>query len=178
MVMAEADSDALAWDLEKHLNGCVAGYQADPAFSSAAYFAFEAIWGIILDVESRAPSKGPGWATDPRTKVPVDFIWLRALAEGWRRYRDQGMPLGRAFCLEGGQGKPPTRQKKAHLLDQRAIAHWLRRETQQARLTNPRFTITDAIGKAVEHFGKSEETIKRAWTLFSRVEKKRTTSSS
>jgi hypothetical protein len=43
-----------AWNLEKHLSGCLVGYQTGPTYGAAVYFALEALWGIAQDGEVRA----------------------------------------------------------------------------------------------------------------------------
>ena len=83
--------------LDKHLSGCLAGYQTDKL----------------------------------RTNLPVPWIWIRALSAAWERYKTEGGPLGRAFGLEGGgQGKSPTIDKLAQMLDERAIARWIGSQLQ------------------------------------------------
>ena len=39
------------WNLQEHLNGCLAGYQTNPSYGAAVYFALEALWGIAKDIE-------------------------------------------------------------------------------------------------------------------------------
>jgi hypothetical protein len=56
VVMDELAGEQTPWDLEKHLSGCLAGYQTDPRYGAAVYFALEALWGIACDVEFRANS--------------------------------------------------------------------------------------------------------------------------
>jgi hypothetical protein len=50
------------WDLDKHLNGCLAGYQIDPSYGAAVYFGLEALWGIARDVAVRANTLDPDQA--------------------------------------------------------------------------------------------------------------------
>ena len=54
IVMDELVGEHVPWDLEKHLKGCLAGYQTDPSYGAAVYFALEALLGIARDVEVRA----------------------------------------------------------------------------------------------------------------------------
>jgi hypothetical protein len=83
-IMDELTGDQ-PWDLDQHLSGCLAGYQTDPSYGAAVYFALEALSGIVHDVEVRA---SPGtfdsnqldadWIISPNTKLPVPWIWIRA----------------------------------------------------------------------------------------------------
>jgi hypothetical protein len=54
VVMDELGGEQMPWDLDKHLSGCLAGYQFDPNYGAAVYFALEALWGIANDVALRA----------------------------------------------------------------------------------------------------------------------------
>ena len=59
-----------SWDLDKQLNGCLAGYQTDPSYGAAVYFGLEALWGIARDVAVRANTLDPDqadaeWIIDP-----------------------------------------------------------------------------------------------------------------
>ena len=126
-------ADGQPWDLDKHLSGCLAGYQTDPSYSTAVFFALEALSGIAHDVAVRAStdefdaSQGDAdWIISVNTKLPVPWIWIRALGAAWDRYKSEREPLGVAFGLEGGgQGKSPTIDKLAQMLDERAIARWI-----------------------------------------------------
>jgi hypothetical protein len=88
--------------------------------------------GIAHDVAVRANAGkldadqlDTDWIISPDTR-PVPWIWIRALSAAWERYKTEGGPLGRAFGLEGGgQGKSPTIDKLAQMLDERAIARWI-----------------------------------------------------
>jgi hypothetical protein len=89
-VMDELAIEQDTWDLEQHLNGCLAGYQAGPSYGAAVYFALEALWGIANYVGVRAKSgkldQGelePEWIVDPKIRLPVPWIWIRALGAAW-----------------------------------------------------------------------------------------------
>ena len=110
--MDELSEDESQWNLEKHLKGCITGFQTDPNFGAAVFFALEALWGVAKDVEVGAKSGKFGadnldadWTIAPNTNLPVPWLWICALAEAWSRYKMDGIPLGHAFGLEGGQGK-------------------------------------------------------------------------
>jgi hypothetical protein len=107
--MDELVGDHAPWDLDKHLSGCLAGYQTDPSYGAAVYFALEVLSGIARDVAIRADSGafGPNqldadWIISPNIKLPVPWIWIRALSAAWDRYKTERGPLGVAFGLEGG----------------------------------------------------------------------------
>ena len=168
------------WDLEQHLNGCLAGYQADPSSGAAVYFALEALWGIANDIGVRAKSGkldqsevDPEWIIDPKSRLPVSWIWIRALGTAWEQYQANGGTLGQAFGLEGGQGKPPMNEKLAHMLDERAIARWIFSRVQEAKTTGEKIRIEDVVQDAAEKFGKSDVTIRRSWSRFGRRERQR-----
>jgi hypothetical protein len=112
VVMDELAGEQTPWNLDKHLNGCLAGYQTDPSYGAAVYFALEALWGIAYDVEARANSGklnpdqlDADWTLAPTTSLPVPWLWIRALAAAWSSYKVDGGPLGHAFGLEGGTGQ-------------------------------------------------------------------------
>ena len=46
VVMDELAGEQTPWDLDKHLSGCLAGYQTDQSYGAAVYFALEALSGI------------------------------------------------------------------------------------------------------------------------------------
>jgi len=184
-VMEELGVEEDSWDLEQHLNGCLAGYQANPSHGAAVYFGLEALWGIARDVAVRAntgrlnPDQlDTEWIVNPRTSLPVPWIWIRALGTAWERYKTEGGTLGHAFGLEGGQGKPPINDKLAQMLDERAIARWMLSRVQKARAAGRKIRIVDVVGEAVEKFGKSDVTIRRAWERFGRRERQRQSKSS
>ena len=52
--MDEFAGERIPWDLDEHLNGCLAGYQTAPSYGAAVFFALEALWGIARDVGIRA----------------------------------------------------------------------------------------------------------------------------
>jgi hypothetical protein len=172
-------ADELPWDLDKHLSGCLAGYQTDPSYGTAVYFALEALSGIAHDVAVRAstdvfdPSQRDAeWIISPNAKLPVPWIWIRALGAAWDRYKSEREPLGVAFGLEGGgQGKSPTIDKLAQRLDERAIARWIGSQLAAARVAKKKIRIEDLVQKAAKKFGKSDVTIRRAWQRFSRRER-------
>jgi hypothetical protein len=56
VIMDELVGDHAPWDLDKHLSGCLAGYQTDPSYGAAVYFALEVLSGIARDVAIRADS--------------------------------------------------------------------------------------------------------------------------
>jgi hypothetical protein len=182
VIMDELVEDHAPWDLDKHLSGCLRGYQTDPSYGAAVYFALEALWGIARDVAVRAnagkvdPDQlDADWIISPNTTLPVPWIWIRALSAAWERYKTEGGPLGLAFGLEGGsQGKSPTIDKLAQMLDQRAIARWIGSQLEAARKAKRKIRIEDLVQEAADKFGKSDVTIRRAWVRFSRRERQRT----
>jgi hypothetical protein len=168
------------WDLEQHLNGCLAGYQTDPSYGAAVYFALEALWGVAKDVEIRANAGAldqneldPDWIIKPKTKLAIPWMWIRALATAWGRYKIADGPLGHAFGLEGRQGKRPIHEQLAHSLDDRAIARWIFTRIRRAKLAGDKYRIEDVIQEAAEKFGKSDVTVRRAWQRFGRRERQR-----
>jgi hypothetical protein len=180
IVMDELAVEQDSFDLDQHLNGCLAGYQTDPSFGAAVYFGLEALWGIARDATVRAntgklnPDQlDAEWIIDPKTTLPVPWIWIRALGTAWERYKTDGTTLGQAFGLEGGQGKAPINDKLAQMLDERAIAHWIWSRVQEARAAGKKIRIEDVIQEAAEKFGKSDVTIRRAWVRFGRREQQR-----
>jgi hypothetical protein len=180
IVMDELAVEQDSWDLDQHLNGCLAGYQTDPSYGAAVYFGLEALWGIARDATVRAntgrlnPDQlDAEWIISPRTSLPVPWIWIRAVSTAWERYKNEGGSLGHAFGLEGGQGKPPINDKLAQMLDERAIARWILSRVQNARAAGKKSRIDDVIQEAAEKFGKSDVTIRRAWGRFGRRERQR-----
>jgi hypothetical protein len=116
--MDEFAEERFPWDLDKHLNGCLSGYGTAPSYGVAVFFALEALWGIARDVDIRAragefdPDQlDKDWIVSPRTTFDVPWIWIRSLATAFEKYKSEGGPLGQAFGLEGGQGKPPIIDK-------------------------------------------------------------------
>jgi hypothetical protein len=170
------------WDLDKHLSGCRVGFQTDQSYGAAVYFGLEALWGIAQDVAIRAhagkldPTQlDADWIISPNASLPVHWIWIRALSTAWERYKTEGEPLGVAFGLEGGgQGKSPTIDKLAQMLDERAIARWIGLQLEKARAAHKKIRIEDVVQEAAEKFGKSDVTIRRAWQRFRRRERQRT----
>jgi hypothetical protein len=45
-VMNDISADQTPWDLDEHLNGCLAAYQIEQSFGAAVALAFEALSGI------------------------------------------------------------------------------------------------------------------------------------
>ena len=182
VVMDELVGEQTPWDLDKHLRGCLGGYQTDHSYGAAVYFALEALWGIARDVAVRAnagkldPDQlDADWIISPNTSLPVPWIWIRALSAAWERYKTEGGPLGLAFGLEGGgQGKSPTIDKLAQMLDERAIARWIGSQLEEARAARKAIRIEDVVQEAAEKFDKSDVTIRRAWQRFSSRERQRT----
>ena len=182
VVMDELGGEQIPWDLDKHLSGCLVGYQTDRSYGAAVYFALEALWGIAHDVAVRASAGkldpdqlDADWIISPKTSLPVPWIWIRALGTAWERYKTEGGPLGLAFGLEGGgQGKSPTIDKLAQMLDERAIARWIGSRLEEARAAHKKIRIEDVVQEAAEKFAKSDVTIRRAWQRFGRRERRRT----
>jgi hypothetical protein len=207
--MDELAGEQTPWDLDKHLSGCLAGYQTDQSYGAAVYFALEAL-GIAHDVAVRANAGkldadqlDTDWIISPDTNLPVPWralsaawerykteggplgrafgleggvpwIWIRALSAAWERYKTEDGPLGRAFGLEGGgQGKSPTIDKLAQMLDERAIARWIGSQLAAARKAKKKIRIEDIVQDAAEKFGKSDVTIRRAWQRFGPLERQR-----
>jgi hypothetical protein len=180
--MDELGGEQYLWDLQEHLNGCLAGYQSDSTYAVAVYFALEALCGIAHDVGVQAKSGrlGPDqldadWIISPRTSLPVPWTWIRSLATAWERYKTDGGPLGSAFGLEGGgQGKSPTINKLTKMLNERAIARWIWSRVQEARAAGKEIKIEHVMQDAAERFDKSDVTIRRAWQRFGQLERLRT----
>jgi hypothetical protein len=166
--MDELATEQDVWGLDQHLNGCLAGYQADPTYGAAVYFALEALSGIARDASIRANAGkldadelDTEWIINPRTCLDVPWIWIRTLATAWERYKTGDSTLGHAFGLERGQGRPPIKQKVAQMLDERAIARWMGSRVQ-AEAGGKKIRIEDIVQEAAEKFGKSDVTIRRA----------------
>jgi hypothetical protein len=113
------------------------------------------------------------WIIDLKTRLPVPWMWIRALGKAWERYQADGSTLGQAFGLEGGQGKPPISDKLAQMLNERAIARWISTRVQQARSAGEKIRIEDVVQEAAVKFGKSDVTVRRAWSRFGRRERQR-----
>jgi hypothetical protein len=181
IVMDELVGEQIPWDLDQHLNGCLVGYQSDPNYGAAVYFALEALWGIARDVgvRAKAGTLDPAqldndWIISPRTNLALSWLWIRSLATAWEKYKSEGGPLGQAFGLEGGQGKPPISDKLMQMLDERAIARWIWSRIQETRAAGEKMRIEDVVQEAAEKFGKSDVTIRRAWQRFGQLERLRT----
>jgi hypothetical protein len=183
--MDELATEQDSWDLEQHLNGCLAGYQTDPSYGAAVYFALEALWGIARDTRVRAETGklspdelDTEWIIDPKTSLSVPWMWILALGSAWERYKTEDSTLGHAFGLEGGQGKPPIRDKLAQMLDERSIARWISSRVDNARAAGEKVRIEDLVQEAAEKFRKSDVTIRRAWERFGQRERMRSAKSS
>jgi hypothetical protein len=157
------------------------GYQANPSYGVAVFFALEALWGVARDVgiRSEAGSLDPAqldedWILRPSVALPIPWIWIRVLSVAWEKYKTEGGPLGHAFGLEGGQGKPTTKTKLEQLLDERAIARWVWSRVQQLRSAGQEMRIEDAVQEAAGKFHKSDVTVRRAWQRFGPLERLRT----
>jgi hypothetical protein len=181
IVMDEFAEERIPWDLDEHLNGCLAGYQTDPIYGAAVFFALEALWGIARDVGVRAKAGildpdqlDKDWVLSPKTNLAVPWIWIRSLATAWEKYKTEGGPLGHAFGLEGGgQGKPPIIDKLTQILDERAIARWVWWRVQETRAAHKKIHIEDVIQEAAVKFDKSDVTVRRAWRRFGPRERQR-----
>ena len=181
IVMDEFTGERIPWNLDEHLNGCLVGYQTAPSYGTAVFFALEALWGIARDIGVRAEAGkldpkqlDKDWIVSPRTNLEVPWIWIRSLATAWEKYKSEGGPLGQAFGLEGGQGKPPISDKLMQMLDERAIARWIWSRIQETRAAGEKMRIEDVVQEAAEKFGKSDVTIRRAWQRFGQQERLRT----
>ena len=99
IVMEELSEEQIPWNLEEHLNGCLAGYQAAPIYGAAVFFALEALWGIARDVGVRTnagkfdPDQlDKDWLIAPTTRLDVPWIWIRSLATAWGRRNTRYFP--------------------------------------------------------------------------------------
>ena len=181
IAMDELTGERIPWNLDEHLNGCLVGYQTAPSYGTAVFFALEALWGIARDMGIRAEAGklnpkqlDKDWIVSPRTNLEVPWIWIRSLATAWEKYNSEGGPLGQAFGLEGGQGKPPISDRLMQMLDERAIARWIWSRIQETRAAEGKMRIEDVVQEAAEKFGKSDVTIRRAWQRFGQLERLRT----
>ena len=181
IVMDEAGEEALPWDLDEHLNGCLAAYQMKPSYGAAVFFAIEALWGIARDVGMRAKTGSiaqaeldKDWILHPSTTLPVPWIWIRSLSAAWEKYKTEGGLLGHAFGLEGGgQGKLPAISNLLQTLDELAICRWIGSQLQTAKLAQKKIGVEALIQDAAEKFDRSDVTIRRAWRRFGRRERQR-----
>jgi hypothetical protein len=179
--MDEAGEEAFPWDLDEHLNGCLAAYQMKPSYGAAVFFALEALWGIARDVgvQARAGSLDSAqldehWILPPGKTLPVPWIWIRFLSAAWEKYKTENGPLGHAFGLEGGgQGKQPTISTLTRTLDELAVCRWIGSQLQAAKTAQKRIPIEHLIQDAAEKFDRSDVTIRRAWGRFGRRERQR-----
>jgi hypothetical protein len=102
--MDELVGDHAPWDLDKHLSGCLRGYQTDPSYGAAVYFALEALWGIAREVAVRANAG----KVDPDQ---LDADWIICPNTGWterlrrRRRSRSGLRVGvSGRCRDRGPG--------------------------------------------------------------------------
>jgi hypothetical protein len=181
IVMDESPGEPIPWDLDEHLNGCLAAYQMKSNYGAAVFFALEALWGIARDVDIRAkagtldPAQlDEHWILSPLETRPVPWIWIRALGTAWEKYKTEDGLLGQAFGLEGGgQGKSPTIATLMQMLDELAIARGIGSQVQAARTANKKIRIEDLIQDAAEKFDLSDTTIRRTWRRFGPRERQR-----
>lgn len=174
-VLDELGKD-IGWDIDKHLSGCLAAYQQNASYGTAVYFALEAIAGIgregLRMAESNELPQGltdSEWGLAPTKRVPVPWIWIRALTEAWERYKDGDEGLGRAFGQEGGgRGKSPVSKRLDTVLDHRAIAVWIWDRVQKEKGAGRKYRIEDAIGEAADHFHRSDFRIRKIWNKHGR----------
>src|SRR5262249_25948151 len=96
----------------------------------------------------------------------VPWFAIAALAAAWEAYKEQGPPLGKAFRLEGAQGKRPIIEQLERLLDQRAIARFIAIQAQVHRAAGAKGPLQTAKNDAANHFELSDETVDRAWKRF------------
>ena len=178
-VMDELGADLVRFDLEKHIRGCFAGYQNRPDEGTAVYFALEMLSGIAIHgraLESQGLTPQLETADGAiRTNAAFSVPWfsITVLAAAWETYKQQGPPLGKAFGLEGSQGKRPVIEQLEKMLDQRSIAHFVARRAQQLRAARTKKPIQTAKNDAADHFELSDETVDRAWKRFGRIERER-----
>jgi len=156
--------------LERHLVGCLAGYNQNPNFGSAVHFGLEAIWGIgvhyqHLAAEGKIPETDRDaeiWLKSDRI-VGVPWLWVLALTRAWDRYDKQGEPFERAFGLGGARGKRPTRSIVNRMLDERAVAVDVWNRVQKSRATGRKLSVIDALHAAAEKFSMSFDAVHRIW---------------
>jgi hypothetical protein len=179
VVMEELAGEQDFWNLQDHLNGCLAGYQNQPSYSAAVFFALEALWGIAHDVGIHAKSGkidpdqlDADWIISPKTSLPVPWIWIRSLATAWERYKTDGVAVSSAFGLEGvGQGKSPIINQLMQTLNEIAIARWISSRVQEARAAGKKIRIEDVVQEAVVKFDKSDVTIRRFWQRYGQFDR-------
>ena len=116
IVMDEAAGETVPWDLDEHLNGCLAAYQLQPSYGAAVFFALEVLWGIARDVGIRAKA---GALDTTQEFNDIGYCLLRQLFQspgcGFALCRPHGKnPRLKAARLAmhsvfegGGQGKHP-----------------------------------------------------------------------
>ena len=178
IAMNDLADERKLWTLQKHLDGCLVGYQHNSTYDAAVYFALEALGGIAHDIDVRAkngtldPDQRDGdWTSSPQATLAVPWIWI-VPCHSLGTIQDRGRAIRHRFGLEGGgQGKPPTIDKLMQMLDERAIARWIWSQVQDARAVGKKIPIEDVIQEAAEKFDKSDETIRRAWKRFGQLER-------
>ena len=84
VIMDELLEGQTPWDLDKHLSGCLAGYQTDHSYGAAVYFGLEALWGIARDLTVRANAGkldldqlDADWIISPNTRACLQLGGLR-----------------------------------------------------------------------------------------------------
>jgi hypothetical protein len=87
IVMDEFTAERMPWDLNEHLNGCLAGYQIIQSYGAAVFFALEVLWGISHDVDIKVESGkldpnqlDKDGIVSPTANFEVPWIWIRSLA--------------------------------------------------------------------------------------------------
>ena len=178
-VLRELGGKDIRWNVDKHLAGCLRAYEQNTSYSTAVYFALEAIAGIGREILTKAESnelpkelEDPEWGLNPTQNVGVPWLWIYSLSKAWERYKASDEDLGKAFGLEGGRGKSPTAKKLDTMLDQRAMATWIWRKVQKERAAGRKFRIEDAIGEAANDFNLSEDRIRTIWKNHGRYVKR------
>ena len=123
VLMDERAADPSLWDLESHIAGCFAGYQHKPDFGTAVYFALEMLWGVAVQgkrLERDGLTKkliSPEGTLRPDAAFTVPWFCIASLAAAWESYKETGPPLGKAFRLEGSQGRLPVIEQLERTLD-------------------------------------------------------------
>ena len=175
-----AADDREQFSLEKHLQGCFAGYQTTvekkgkAEIGEGTYFAFEAIWGIVaannLNVQAGERSAtNPDWTLPPHTPVEVPWMWLFFLAEAWERFSRNDLPIGKALGLEGSKGQRQKHKSMIGLLNERAIARWIRERSLKHRADGHRSYVLLSQQDASDEFGKSFAVIRKIWNRHGRA---------
>ena len=131
VLMDEQVADSGLWDLDTHIAGCFAGYQQNQGFGTAVYFALEMLSGIAVQgthLEAKGLTKkliSPDGSLRPDAAFTVPWFCIASLAAAWESYKEMGPPLGKAFRLEGSQGRIPVIERLERTLDYRALARFV-----------------------------------------------------